>query len=220
MINEQVLEKNIHVTGNTVVDALLSKIKQARNLSLPEDVLNRLKFLEKQGDEKIILVTGHRRESFGSAFEEICHALLELAKSDEKIKIIYPVHLNPNVVEPVNRILSGQENIFLIEPLEYMTFLKIMDLSSLIMTDSGGIQEEAPSLGIPVLVMRNKTERPEGMLSGLVKLVGTEKQDIIDAALKQLENIGSQKNSGPTNNPYGDGKASKRIREIIEKSML
>ena len=220
LINEQVPKENIHVTGNTVVDALLSKIEKARRFSLPEDLLNRLKFLEKPEDEKIILVTGHRRESFGPAFEEICHALLELAKSDEQIKIIYPVHLNPNVIEPVNRILSDQENIFLIEPLEYLAFLKIMDLSSLIMTDSGGIQEEAPSLGIPVLVMRNKTERPEGIISGLIKLVGTEKKEIINAALKELKHVGSQKNSSPTNNPYGDGKASKRIRKIIEKSVL
>ena len=174
LLNQQVTDKQIYVTGNTVIDSLFSVIDKARAMSFPTRLLNKLPFLRQDNNDtiKIILVTGHRRESFGKGLEEICFALKELAELHDEIEIIYPVHLNPNVTEPVNRILSNIKNVHLIEPLSYLPFVKLMDLSYIIITDSGGIQEEAPSLGKPVLVIRNSSERPEAIEAGTVMLGG------------------------------------------------
>jgi len=165
------------------------------------------------------LVTGHRRESFGEGFENICKALKEIAIQFPEIKIIYPVHLNPNVREPVNRILNGIANIYLIEPLEYPYLIWLMSKSYLVLTDSGGIQEEAPSLGKPVLVMRDVTERIEGIEAGTAKLVGTKKETIFKAVQSLIENQSEYQKMSKAVNPYGDGLASKRIVDIIRDNI-
>ncbi len=171
--NEGVQASNIVVTGNTVIDALLIVVdKLKRDSDLRQRLASQFSFLPQ--DRRIVLVTGHRRESFGDGFERICQALAETAKAVPAVDIVYPVHLNPNVREPVNRLLAGTPNIHLIEPLDYLPFVYLMNRSYIILTDSGGIQEEAPSLGKPVLVMRSTTERPEAVQAGTVKLVGTE----------------------------------------------
>jgi UDP-N-acetylglucosamine 2-epimerase (non-hydrolysing) len=217
LLNEKVPDNQIHVTGNTVVDALLSIVEKARIVNFSDSVLKKMPFLKKEKKDlaRIILVTGHRRENFGSGFEEICHALSILANENPNIQIIYPVHLNPNVREPVNRILSNLNNVHLIEPMEYLTFIKLMDLSYLILTDSGGIQEEAPSLGKPVLVMRDTTERPEAVESGTVKLVGTNKNEIVKMVNKLLTDSNFYMQMSKAHNPYGDGKAGGIIRDIL-----
>ena len=181
LLDERVIDRQIYVTGNTVIDALLSVVEKARAVNFSDSTLESVPFLKQEKDTlpHIILVTGHRRENFGEGFEEICQSLRDIANENPDIQIVYPVHLNPNVREPVNRILSGIHNIHLIEPLEYLIFIKLMDLSYLILTDSGGIQEEAPSLGKPVLVMRDVTERPEAVEAGTVRLVGTSKMEIV-----------------------------------------
>ena len=168
-------------------------------------------------NSKFILVTGHRRENFGDGFESICCALREIAQAHAEIQIIYPVHLNPNVQEPVNRILKGIKNIHLIEPLEYVPFVKLMDCSHLILTDSGGIQEEAPSLGKPVLVMRDTTERQEAVNAGTVKLVGTCKNTIVKETINLLNSKESYEEMAQSNNPFGDGSASIKIRKILQR---
>jgi len=170
---------------------------------------------EKKDLARIILVTGHRRENFGLGFEEICHALSIIANENPNIQIVYPVHLNPNVREPVNRILSNLNNVHLIEPMEYLTFIKLMDLSHLILTDSGGIQEEAPSLGKPVLVMRDTTERPEAVEAGTVKLVGRNKNEIVKMVNLLLTDSVLYKQMSKAHNPYGDGKASSIICNVL-----
>ena len=174
LLNEMINKESIFVTGNTVIDALFSMVKKARKIDYPDNIISKLRFLGKETKDSnhIILVTSHRRENFGTGMEEICHALKEISLRNKSVKIVFLVHLNPNVVEPVNRILGGLKNVFLIEPLDYLHFIKLMDDCSLILTDSGGIQEEAPSLGKPVLVMREVTERPEAIDAGTVKLVG------------------------------------------------
>ena len=219
LLNEKVPDNQIHVTGNTVVDALLSIVEKARIVNFSDSVLKKMPFLKKEKKDlaRIILVTGHRRENFGSGFEEICHALSILANENPNIQIIYPVHLNPNVREPVNRILSNLNNVHLIEPMEYLTFIKLMDLSCLILTDSGGIQEEAPSLGKPVLVMRDTTERPEAVEAGTVKLVGTNKNEIVKMVNLLLANSDLYMQMSKTYNPYGDGKASSIICNVLKK---
>ncbi|MEO1944027.1 MAG: UDP-N-acetylglucosamine 2-epimerase (non-hydrolyzing), partial [Candidatus Thioglobus sp.] len=181
LLNEQVMEQQIYVTGNTVIDALFSMVEKARVADYSDDILEQIQFLSREKDNlpRIILVTGHRRENFGQGFEEVCRALRDIALENSDVQIIYPVHLNPNVREPVNRILSNINNIHLVEPMEYLSFIKLMDASYLILTDSGGIQEEAPSLGKPVLVMRDTTERPEAVEAGTVKLVGTDEKEIV-----------------------------------------
>ena len=168
-------------------------------------------------DKKLILVTGHRRESFGGGFERICEALSAIAKMYPDTEILYPMHLNPNVREPVNRILRGINNIHLFEPQQYLPFVYLMNRAHLILTDSGGIQEEAPSLGKPVLVMRDTTERPEAVLAGTVKLVGTDVKKIISAVTGLLENDHSYKAMIFAHNPYGDGKACERILDALIK---
>lgn len=201
----------IHVTGNTVIDALLwvrEKVKQISPViatTLQEKILNK----------RVILVTGHRRESFGEGFENICRALKELAEQNKDIVVIYPVHFNPHVREPVQRLLNGQDNILLIEPLSYADFVWLMDRSYLILTDSGGVQEEAPSLGKPILVMRDVTERMEGIEAGTTRLVGTDRIKIVTETQKLLTDRVEYDKMAKAINPYGDGKASGRIRQII-----
>ncbi|WP_309297835.1 non-hydrolyzing UDP-N-acetylglucosamine 2-epimerase [Thermodesulfovibrio yellowstonii] len=215
LYNEGIRE-NVWVVGNTVIDALFLGL---RILEENEELRSKIElYFDEMFDfqrEKIILVTGHRRESFGEGFENICNALKEIAESYPELKIIYPVHLNPNVREPVNRILNGIRNILLVEPLEYPYLIWLMSKSFLVLTDSGGIQEEAPSLGKPVLVMREVTERVEGIEAGTAKLVGTKKQNIIDAVKSLMENASEYQKMSKAINPYGDGLASKRIVEIL-----
>jgi UDP-N-acetylglucosamine 2-epimerase (non-hydrolysing) len=210
IVNERVLKENVFVTGNTVVDALLWGIKNINEER--QEILN----LEKEIDttKKLILVTGHRRENFGAKFESFCEALLEISKRKD-VQMIYPVHLNPNVQETVYGLLEEQENILLIPPLDYEVFIWLMNKSFLIITDSGGVQEEAPSLGKPVLVTRDVTERQEAVEMGTVKLVGTDKEKIIHETNILLDNEIIYKDMISKNNPYGDGKSSKRISDII-----
>jgi UDP-N-acetylglucosamine 2-epimerase (non-hydrolysing) len=215
LLAEHVDDERIIVTGNTVIDALLSIVDKARTVPFSEDLLESLPFLEDNRPPRIILVTGHRRENFGKGFENICHALCKLATLYPQVQIIYPVHLNPNVQEPVNRILSKVSNINLIEPLDYLPFVKLMDISFLILTDSGGVQEEAPSLGKPVLVMRDSTERPEAVRAGTVKLVGANRDKIVDAVNNLFVDEIAYKQMARAHNPFGDGQASKRIRDFL-----
>ena len=215
LLAEQVPNENIIVTGNTVIDALLLIVKKARAVPFSTELLEQLTFLADKSNHRIILVTGHRRESFGQGFEDICQALEELAKTHPDVQIIYPVHMNPNVREPVNRILSEICNVHLIEPQEYLTFVKLMDLSYLILTDSGGIQEEAPSLGKPVLVMRDSTERPEAVEAGTVKLVGTNKNNIVQAVSQLLSDKSLYETMAKAHNPYGDGHATEQILQTL-----
>lgn len=217
LLKENKNPNDIIVTGNTVIDALflaLDKIEKDDNLkSKIVDTINSQYKL--QDDKKIILVTGHRRENFGQGFVNICEALKTLALNNPDIDIVYPVHLNPNVQKPVNEILSNTPNVYLIEPLQYEQFIYMMNKSYFIITDSGGVQEEAPSLGKPVLVMRDTTERPEAVDAGTVKLVGTNKESIIKEAQKLLDNKEEYEKMSKAHNPYGDGKACERIVEFI-----
>lgn len=214
LLNEGVDANTIQVTGNTVVDSLLQVVENIRN----DQQLN-VK-MEKQFDflpanSEVLLVTGHRRESFGGGFERICKALATISEQRPELQIIYPVHLNPNVQEPVNRLLSGCPNIHLIEPLDYLPFVYLMHRSTLILTDSGGIQEEAPSLGKPVLVMRNTTERPEAVSAGTVKLVGTDVGLICSEVIRLLDDKDYYESMSFAHNPYGDGKACERIKQAL-----
>ncbi|MDP2562076.1 non-hydrolyzing UDP-N-acetylglucosamine 2-epimerase [Psychrobium sp. 1_MG-2023] len=203
-------EQTLFVTGNTVIDALLQVVD---SLSANGQLEKQFDFLDI--DKKLILVTGHRRESFGDGFERICEALRDIATTHHDCEILYPVHLNPQVREPVNRLLSDIENIHLIEPQDYLPFVYLMNRSYLILTDSGGIQEEAPSLGKPVLVMRDTTERPEAVEAGTVQLVGTSKEAIKDKVSELLTNEGTYQRMSVAHNPYGDGLACQRIVEIL-----
>ena len=215
---ENLLKENkdastILVTGNTVIDALflaLDKIEKEKDLKskIIKKINSQYRISECQ---KIILVTGHRRENFGQGFINICEALKEIAISNPHVDIVYPVHLNPNVQKPAKDILSDVSNVFLIEPLEYESFIYLMSKAYFIITDSGGVQEEAPSLGKPVLVMRDTTERPEAIEAGTVKLVGTDNEKIVQEANELLINISEYEKMSKAHNPYGDGKASERI---------
>ncbi len=217
LLNENVLEKNIVITGNTVIDALFLALDKIKNDKTLEN--NILDFIKTQylfnPDRKIILVTGHRRENFGQGFINICESLKTLVQTNSDLDIVYPVHLNPNVQKPVNEILSNTRNVFLIDPLQYEPFIYLMNLAHFIITDSGGVQEEAPSLGKPVLVMRDTTERPEALEAGTVKLVGTEPEKIIKEAQKLLNDEDEYKKMSQAHNPYGDGKACSRIVEFL-----
>jgi UDP-N-acetylglucosamine 2-epimerase (non-hydrolysing) len=213
LLAENVPDEKIFVTGNTVIDALLQVVKIIdHDQAIKDSMQQRFDFIDPA--KKIILVTGHRRESFGGGFERICEALKILAQRDD-VQIIYPVHLNPNVKEPVDRILTGVSNIHLIAPLDYLPFVYLMSQSYLILTDSGGVQEEAPSLGKPVLVMRDTTERPEAVKAGTVKLVGTDLQKIVKEASQLLDDTQAYKEMSFAHNPYGDGKACSRITDIL-----
>ncbi|MBL0564358.1 non-hydrolyzing UDP-N-acetylglucosamine 2-epimerase [Aeromonas veronii] len=215
LLDEGYDENHIYVTGNTVIDALLMvKHKIENNRELSDNLATCFPFLD--ASRRMILVTGHRRESFGGGFERICEALSLIAKKYPDVQIVYPVHLNPNVQEPVNRLLSGLDNVYLIEPQEYLPFVYLMNRSYLILTDSGGIQEEAPSLGKPVLVMRDRTERPEAVTAGTVKLVGTDVKNIISNINMLLISNDAYEAMSFAHNPYGNGEASCRIvRELI-----
>lgn len=212
LVKENINQINILVTGNTVIDALLESVKRVTHLE--SHIINGLK---EQLDlfDKIILVTGHRRENHGNGFERICHALKEIATLKPNVCIVFPVHLNPKVKKPVNEILSKIKNIFLIDPLSYPDFIWFMNRSNLILTDSGGVQEEAPSLGKPVLVMRENTERPEAVEAGTVTLVGTDQLKIVGSVNKLLENENEIEKIQNIKNPYGDGFASKRIVDFL-----
>jgi len=215
LLQENLPDARIVVTGNTVIDALL----WVRDRVLDDSNLNaqlaaRYPFLDP--DKKLVLVTGHRRESFGGGFERICSALAQIARQHPEAQIVYPVHLNPNVSEPVNRILSGIENIILIEPQEYLPFVWLMNRAWLILTDSGGIQEEAPSLGKPVLVMRDTTERPEAVDAGTVRLVGTDIARIVASVSELLSDDDAWQAMSHAHNPYGDGKACGRILQALK----
>tara|TARA_B100000886_G_scaffold335096_1_gene291626 strand:+ start:940 stop:2061 length:1122 start_codon:yes stop_codon:yes gene_type:complete len=213
LIKENILKESILVTGNTVIDALLDSVKKVKKN--PSDLIMELS--RKIDKREVILVTGHRRENHGKGFERICRALKKIAADDINRLIIYPVHLNPNVREPVNRILSDIKNIMLINPLDYRDFIWLMNRSKILITDSGGVQEEAPSLGKPVLVMRENTERPEAVDVGTVLLVGTNENRIVSATLELLNDKKYFEKMSMLHNPYGDGFASKRIVEFIKE---
>ncbi|NAX16852.1 MULTISPECIES: non-hydrolyzing UDP-N-acetylglucosamine 2-epimerase [unclassified Vibrio] len=215
LLRENFAPDDIYVTGNTVIDALLMvKGKIESNQKLNEALAAQFPFLDES--KKLILVTGHRRESFGGGFERICEALATIAKVHPETQILYPMHLNPNVREPVNRILAGIENIHLIEPQQYLPFIYLMSRAHIILTDSGGIQEEAPSLGKPVLVMRDTTERPEAVEAGTVRLVGTNVDAIVGSLNELLTSEAAYQTMSFAHNPYGDGKACERIlNELI-----
>jgi len=218
LLDENYSQDSIVVTGNTVIDALLMvKDKIDNDVDLNSTLSASLPMLDES--KKLILVTGHRRESFGGGFERICEALAITAKRYPDAQILYPMHLNPNVREPVNRILNGIDNIYLIEPQQYLPFIYLMNRSHIILTDSGGIQEEAPSLGKPVLVMRDTTERPEAVDAGTVKLVGTDIEKITSSLSELMDDEDSYKAMSFAHNPYGDGKACQRILDnLIYKS--
>ncbi len=214
LVAEGVPEGRIWVTGNTVIDALLEVSERIRSdNALERSLAAKFPFLDPR--KKLVLVTGHRRENFGAGFESMCAALRSLAE-DEGVQVVYPVHLNPNVQEPVQRILRGSPNVHLLEPQDYLPFVYLMMRSHLILTDSGGIQEEAPSLGKPVLVMRDTTERPEAVRAGTVKLVGTGQQQIVDNARALLNDDVAYRKMAFAHNPYGDGQAGRRIREVFQ----
>ena len=220
LLNEKISERNIYITGNTVIDSL--KIIKKRIESSQDESSKLLKFFEDILDfdvcsSKYILITGHRRENFGDGFLNICEAIASLSKKYPEIKFVYPVHLNPNVRAPVNDLLSNIENVYLIEPLEYIPFIFLMMNCFFIMTDSGGIQEEAPSIGKPVLVMRDVTERPEAVSAGTVELVGSNKEKIILKASDLIDNSSTYDTISYAKNPYGDGNSSKKIVEAIKK---
>lgn len=213
LTRERIDEKNIVITGNSVIDTLfmvLEKIKNDGTLEQEIDAQIRAKGFS-TSERRVVLVTGHRRENFGDGFLNICAALRELAEQYRDVDFVYPVHLNPNVQKPVREILSGIDNVYLIEPLDYLPFVYLLSCSYLVLTDSGGIQEEAPSLGKPVLVMRDTTERPEAVEAGTVTLVGTEKENIIKNVQRLLDDGIYYKKMSYAHNPYGDGNASAKI---------
>lgn len=218
LLNEGIGDESIYITGNTVIDALLSVQSHIHQVpprnwcpNLPEECIEQVE----RKPERVILVTGHRRESFGQGFIDLCRALRTIAEQHPNWLLIYPVHLNPNVREPVFRTLSGCENILLIEPQDYLPFVWLLNICDIVITDSGGIQEEAPSLGKPVLVTRETTERPEAIAVGTVRLVGTSPESIVHHVFEILSNDDSYQKMSEAHNPYGDGLASKRIVEAI-----
>jgi UDP-N-acetylglucosamine 2-epimerase (non-hydrolysing) len=209
LLQEGIDERIIKVTGNTVIDALQFVSKQPEPQEITQLVATKLK------TSKLLLVTAHRRENFGKPLEDICHALIELAQRGD-VEIVYPVHLNPNVQEPVNRLLKGVDHITLLPPLDYLPLVHLMKHATLILTDSGGIQEEAPAFGIPTLVLRDVTERPEGVEAGTLKLVGTETSHIVKEAKRLLDDESAYAEMSRAGNPYGDGHAAEKIvRELL-----
>ena len=206
--HEGMAESDIYMIGNTVIDALLWVV----NRPVPEEISNLMAEFDGQ---RLILVTAHRRENFGAPFEEICLGLRELGRRNPNIAIVYPVHLNPNVQEPVRRILGGEGRVHLIEPLSYLSFAHLMNRSDIILTDSGGVQEEAPALGKPVLVMRRETERPEAIEAGIAKLIGPDAEAIVRETERLLYDEGAYRRMANAISPYGDGHASERIVQIL-----
>jgi UDP-N-acetylglucosamine 2-epimerase (non-hydrolysing) len=214
LLGEGVCPHSVHVTGNTVIDALfLMRARLKDDNALRSELDRRFAYLS--DDKRIVLVTGHRRENFGPGFERICQALAYIADRHPEIEMVYPVHLNPNVQSPVRKLLGGTSNIHLIEPLAYLPFVYLMNRSFLVLTDSGGIQEEAPSLGKPVLVMRETTERPEAVEAGTVKLVGTNPRVIVAEVERLLTDQDSYARMSIAHNPYGDGRAVERIISVL-----
>jgi UDP-N-acetylglucosamine 2-epimerase (non-hydrolysing) len=211
LLEEGIPPSSIFITGNTVVDALLW-VRERIRLSPPDLPAGLKEMLE---GHRVILVTGHRRESFGEGLKNICFAIRQVAQEFKDVIFIYPVHPNPNVSQPVQQILGHQPRVQLIEPLSYESFIWLMDQSEIVLTDSGGVQEEAPSLGKPVLVMREETERPEGILAGNAKLVGIQKDRIVEELERFLNNPGARLEMAKVNHPYGDGKAATRIADIL-----
>jgi len=207
LLKEGFSEKSIAITGNTVIDALFWVLQHTKSLRFPLPFDCR--------EVRIILVTGHRRESFGAGFQRICEALRMIAKQKPDVQIVYPVHLNPNVRETVYSMLSSFQNIHLLEPLEYSQFVHLMNLSKIILTDSGGVQEEAPSLGKPILLMRDTTERPEAVEAGTVKLVGTNTKTIVNETMHLLDNPNAYDKMAFAHNPYGDGTACEKILKTL-----
>lgn len=213
LFREGISEGDIVVTGNTVIDALLDVVGRLKSdAGLVAEMGERFRMIDKS--KRLILVTGHRRENFGGGFENICRALQDLSLRDD-VEIVYPVHLNPNVQEPVRRILGENRSVHLIEPLDYLPFVHLMDRADIILTDSGGIQEEAPSLGKPVLVMRDTTERPEAVAAGTVKLVGTDREAILKETKRLLDDPDEYGRMSRAHNPYGDGQAAQRIASYL-----
>ncbi len=218
LLAEGVPAATIHVTGNTVIDALLyARGRLATERSLQGMFATRFPF-STDPTRRLVLVTAHRRESFGAGFERICHALKRLARRPD-VQIVYPVHRNPNVQTPVQNLLAGCANVHLIDPVEYLPFVYLMDCATLIVTDSGGIQEEAPSLGKPVLVLRDVTERPEAVAAGTVRLVGTDEDRIVAEAERLLDNQSAYSAMARAHNPYGDGEAAARIAKEIARGV-
>lgn len=215
LLREGVDESIIHVTGNTVIDALQFVARQPEPQEVSELIGRLLSRKDRPPpDNKIILVTAHRRENFGEPLENICRALLELAKRGD-VEIVYPVHLNPNVQEPVNRLLKNAAHITLLPPLDYLPLVHLMKHAKLILTDSGGIQEEAPAFGVPTLVLRDVTERPEGIAAGTLKLAGTRTSVIVREAMRLLDDKSAYEEMAKAANPYGDGRAAERIVEAL-----
>jgi UDP-N-acetylglucosamine 2-epimerase (non-hydrolysing) len=213
LLGEGTAADTIHITGNTVIDALLDVVERVRtDAGLRSRFEAQFNFINPA--KRLILVTGHRRENFGTGFENICQALAKIAQRGD-VQVVYPVHLNPNVQEPVRRILSGVADVHLIEPQDYLPFVYLMDRSTMLITDSGGVQEEAPSLGKPVLVMRDTTERPEAVDAGTVKLVGTDSAAIVSEANRLLDDPAAYEVMARAHNPYGDGRAANRILETL-----
>ena len=218
LLKERVPEDRIHVTGNTVIDALHFAVDKLKSNS-PEIPGLPWQFANAPDAPPLVLITGHRRESFGQGFENICTAIAQLADRFSQTAFVYPVHLNPKVRKPVFGLLGGLANVHLIEPLSYLPFVSLMNRAAIILTDSGGIQEEAPSLGKPVLVMRETTERPEAVEAGTVKLVGTNVADIVDNATNLLTDRCLYRTMAQAINPYGDGRASNRILEFLAETL-
>jgi len=220
LLKENVDRDDIYITGNTVVDALfwvLDKIEKNEGLKAVLSDAIKSDFSAFGNEERLVLITGHRRESFGQGFLDICSAIKTLAEEHSDVNFVYPVHLNPNVQEPVRELLSGINNVYLIAPLDYEPFVYLMSKSYLILTDSGGIQEEAPSLGKPVLVMRDTTERPEAIIAGTVKRVGTNPSTIVNEVNKLLKDTSLYMSMSQAHNPYGDGKACEKIVNLIKE---
>lgn len=215
---ENVAPEHIVITGNTVIDALLQVVnKVEQDTTLNQQFAAQFPFVS--AERKMVLVTGHRRESFGGGFEQICAALADIAKAYPDCDIVYPVHLNPNVKEPVYRLLSDVSNVHLIAPQDYLPFVYLMSRSYLVLTDSGGIQEEAPSLGKPVLVMRDTTERPEAVSAGTVKLVGTDREKIVSEVSRLFDDKAYYDSMSFAHNPYGDGQACSRILAALKQAL-
>ncbi|MNV47144.1 UDP-N-acetylglucosamine 2-epimerase [compost metagenome] len=214
LLAEGVAPAHVHVTGNTVIDALLQVREKIRgDVPLQNEFGQAFDFINPS--KRVVLVTGHRRENFGGGFERICQALARIAQEHQDVEVVYPVHLNPQVQEPVNRLLANVSNVHLIEPLDYLPFVYLMDRATLILTDSGGIQEEAPSLGKPVLVMRDTTERPEAVDAGTVKLVGTDADCIVEQVHLLLTDATAYESMAFAHNPYGDGQACQHIAHAL-----
>ncbi|MBD3167312.1 UDP-N-acetylglucosamine 2-epimerase (non-hydrolyzing) [bacterium] len=214
LLAEQIAADKIFITGNTVVDALLKVVDIAKKRS--DEIAPRFQSIDL--DRRVLLVTGHRRENFGEGFQNICDALRRIAERNPDLSIVYPVHLNPNVQQPVKSTLQGLDNVYLIEPLDYLSFVWLLDQSHIVLTDSGGIQEEAPSLGKPVLVMRETTERPEAVESGVAKLVGTDTGLIADSVQTLLDSASEYNRMSRAQNPYGDGTSGIQIADILEEA--